>query len=210
MRNRPLTLVVVSALILGSCGEGEVASSIQADLSAPTTTVVTSSTTVVTPSTTVVTSSTTGLPASVSYGPSTLVTGLEECELNPPIAAGTRTTGRDGTLHVRGFQMKCTVTNSDPRLAGTAYYTGNVDRWTSTGTDGVQVQWGTIRIENQGGAWDTEYIGIFSPETGDIGAELYTGSGDYEGLYYYQWVFGTFDQPWPTKGLIFPTTVPIP
>jgi hypothetical protein len=73
-----------------------------------------------------------------------------------------------------------------------------------------QLQWGTIRIENEGGAWETEYIGIFSPETGDIGAELYTGTGDYEGLYYYQWVFGTLGFPWPTNGLIFPDTVPIP
>lgn len=73
----------------------------------------------------------------------------------------------------------------------------------------MQVQWGTIRIENEGGAWEADSIGIFSPETGDIGAELYTGTGGYEGLYYYQWVFGTVDQPWPTNGLIFPDTVPI-
>lgn len=39
---------------------------------------------------------------------------------------------------------------------------------------------------------------------------LFTGTGDYEGLYYNQWVIGTLGQPWPTSGLIFPTTVPIP
>lgn len=159
--------------------------------------------------TTAATTSTTGLAASVSYGPAVLVEGLEECELNPPIASGITTYG-DGTVHTRDAEFECSVSSNDPRIAGTATYTANLDRWTTTGTDGVQVQWGTIRIENEGGAWEADYIGIFSPETGDVGAELYTGTGDYEGLYYYQWVIGTVDPPWPTRGLIFPTTVPLP
>ena len=155
--------------------------------------------------------STAGLSEPVSYGPAVLVSGLEECEIDPPLAAGTTTRDSDGTVHTRDGLIKCTVTNSDPRIAGTAYYTVNLDRWQAAETaDMFQLQWGTIRIENEGGAWETEYIGIFSPETGDIGAELYTGTGDYEGLYYYQWVFGTLGFPRPTNGLIFPDTVPIP
>jgi len=195
MRNRTLSRVVVIASIVSSCGSREVAGTTQADPPAPTT---------------VATPSTTGPSAAVSYGPTVLVTGSEECELNPPIAAGTTTTDSDGTVKTRDGRFKCTVTNSDPRIAGTAIYTANLDRWTTTGTDGVQVQWGTIRIENEGGAWETEYIGIFSLETGEVGAELFTDTGDYEGLYYYQWVIGTLGQPRPTSGLIFPTTVPIP
>ena len=207
MRHRTVFLVAGCFLMVGACG-GE-AGDEPTTAASPTAT-----TTEVTPTagetTTVVASSATGLPEAVSYGPATLVSGEELCELSPMIAAGTTTIDPDGTIHTRDAEFKCTVTNSDPRISGTATYTANLDRWTTTGTDGVQFQWGTIRIENEGGAWDTEYIGIFSPETGDVGAELYTGTGGYEGLYYYQWVIGTFGQPWPTKGLIFPDTVPIP
>lgn len=150
----------------------------------------------------------TELPPSVSYGSAVMVSGLEEECLTS--AAGTTTRDSDDTLRVRDFEMECKVTNSDPRLAGTGYYTGNVDRWMSSATEGVQLQWGTIRIENDGVAWETEYLGIYSDTTGDVGAELYVGTGDYEGLYYYQWVVGTFDPPWPTQGVIFPATVALP
>ena len=216
MRHRTFLLVTSCLLMVGACG-GEAADE-STTLGSPTTTALVAITTEVTSPTTtalaatstVVVSTTAGLPEAVSYGPATLVSGEEMCELTPMIAEGTTTVDPDGTIHIRDAEFKCTVTNSDPRIAGTATYTANLDRWTRTGADGVQFQWGTIRIENEGGAWDTDYIGIFSPETGDVGAELYTGTGDYEGLYYYQWVFETFGQPWPTRGLIFPDTVPVP
>lgn len=214
MRHRTFLLVTGCLLMVGACGgeaenEPTTAASPTTIASVATATEVTTAPTA-NETTTVITASTTELPAVVSYGPATLVSGEEFCELNPMIAAGTTTVDADGTIHTRDAEFKCTATNSDPRISGTATYTANLDRWTTTGTDGVQFQWGTIRIENEGGAWETEYIGIFSPETGDIGAELYTGTGGYEGLFYYQWVIGTFGQPWPTKGLIFPDTGPIP
>lgn len=211
MLRRLFPLVMTAALVVGGCAQvDDAAGEETTTTAAPTTTTTAAPTTTTTAAPTTAAPTTTGLPASVSYGPSTLVTGIEECELSPPLSAGTETVDSDGTLHIRDSAIRCTVTNSDPRIAGTAVITGHADRWT-TGTDGVQVQWGTIRIENEGGAWEAEYVGIYSPETGDIGAELFTGTGDYDGLYYYQWVFGTQPgQPWPTQGLIFPTTVPLP
>jgi hypothetical protein len=96
------------------------------------------------------------------------------------------------------------VTNNDPRIAGTAHYTLDMDRWGTSPADAAQVMWGTIRIENDGGAWEADYVGVYTGKWGDVFAALFTGSGDYEGLSYYQWAVETRGESWPTKGLIFP------
>lgn len=100
------------------------------------------------------------------------------------------------------------MTNNDPRVAGTAHSTLDLDRWGTSDVTSAQVQWGTTRIENEGGTWETEYVGVYTGETGDVVTGLYAGTGDYEGLSYYQWAVETFGASWPTRGLIFPTPDP--
>jgi len=130
MRRTPLIPAVFVVLLLPGCGDSgdEATDTTLAPTTTETTTTSTAAATTTAPATTTATApttttvaSTTGLPDSVSYGPAVLVSGLEECEIDPPIAAGTTTRDSDGTVHTRDGLIKCTVTNSDPRIAGTAY-----------------------------------------------------------------------------------------
>ncbi len=149
------------------------------------------------------------LPEPIVVGPTVLVAGWEDCELNPPAQMPVQTSV-EGTAQFRGGEFDCTVTNNDPRIAGTAHSTLDLDRWGTSDVTSAQVQWGTTRIENEGGTWETEYVGVYTGETGDVVTGLYAGTGDYEGLSYYQWAVETFGASWPTRGLIFPTPDPWP
>jgi hypothetical protein len=120
-----------------------------------------------------------------------LVAGQESCKLTGDVHA-TWTTDPDGTEHVRDGWFTCTVTSNDPRVAGTARYTWNADRWGTGENSGSMVQWGTLRITNPGGVWVSRYTGIYTSETGDVVVSLLTGTGDYAGLSYYKWEFKTF------------------
>jgi hypothetical protein len=154
------------------------------------------------------TAATTSTSAPVAYGPTVLVEGEEDCDLAYP-AHGTWTTDADGATHVREGWFTCTVTNNDPRVAGTSLYTWNADRWGTSETNGSMVQWGAQRIENSGGAWESTYVGIYTSETGDVVFRLFTGTGDYAGLSYFMWT-AAFGTTWATQGLIFPSTIPTP
>ena len=146
------------------------------------------------------------LPDAIAYGPTALTAGWEQCHLNPPAIRPTESRDADGTLHIQNLGFTCTVSNNDPRIAGTVHFTLNLDRWGTTEHHAAQVFWGTVRIENEGGAWDSEYLGVYTTEWGDVDAGLFIGSGEYEGLSYYQWVVETHGASWPTKGLIFPSS----
>jgi hypothetical protein len=137
----------------------------------------------------------------IDYGLSRLVFGSEDCEMDPMLVGPTWS---NDLMHGRNAEFVCTVEANDSRVAGTAHYTWNLDRWGTSDIHGSQVQWGTIRIENEGGAWEAEYVGVYTSATGDVGAVDFTGSGDYAGLSYYRWSFETFGSSWPTKGLIYP------
>lgn len=154
------------------------------------------------------TTATTNTSAPVVLGSALLVEGEEDCDLSYPVH-GTWTTDADGATHVRDGWFTCTVTNNDPRVAGTSLYTWNADRWGTSETNGSMVQWGAQRIENAGGAWESTYVGIYTSETGDIVHRLFTGTGDYAGLSYFMWT-SAFGTTWATQGLIFPGTVPAP
>ncbi|MEN8113907.1 MAG: hypothetical protein ABFS21_05920 [Actinomycetota bacterium] len=218
MTTKPSVLILVAVLlVMAGCSEnGGVETTTVASESTTSTAVVdtTAETTttqpVTTTSTEATTTSTTELQAPVAYGPTVLVAGREDCELFPPAVPPTWTSGADGTKHARDGEFDCTVINNDPRLAGTAHYTINIDRWGVSEQEGAQVQWGTIRIENEGGAWEADYTGIYTGETGDVFAALFTGTGGYEGLSYYQWAVETFGASWPTKGLVFPGEIQTP
>ena len=143
--------------------------------------------------------------SSIPYAASTLVAGTESCGLDD----GKMSTDADGTEHYRGGSATCSVTNTDPRVAGGAIYTWEKDVWPTNDGYG-QTQWGAGRLENAGGAWVGTYTGIATSETGDILTFWYTGTGGYKGLSYYMWFTVHFTETGQTHGLIFPGTPPKP
>jgi hypothetical protein len=155
-------------------------------------------------STTVAATTTTGPVEPVVRGPSAYVIGREDCQIYQMEVPLTETRPEPGVEQGRDGEFVCTVTSNDPRVAGTARYTLNQNRWGTSAQNGTLVQWGTIHIENDHGAWDAEYLGIYTSETGDVGATLFTGSGDYEGLSYYRWSI-SYGESWQTQGVIFPS-----
>jgi hypothetical protein len=60
------------------------------------------------------------------------------------------TTSADGFTRIDGYESTNLWEASDPRLNGTAFYTGN---WQRYGAAGFQVEAGTRVLENDGGRW---------------------------------------------------------
>lgn len=208
MTRRLLPLVMAVGLLasLAACGGGDSSDVAAQAANASTASVVAPSTE--TPTTTAAPSSTTTIEFPVSYGAAVLVAGREDCDLDDIHAAWT--TDADGTWLIRDGWFECEVTNIDPRIAGTAHYTLNMDQWAPSDQHLAQVMWGEIEIVNDGGAWQADYVGVFSVALGDVFTALFTGSGDYAGLSYYQWAVETYGNSWPTKGLIFPSVSAMP
>jgi len=97
---------------------------------------------------------------------------------------GTETTGPDGVNRWRGLTAATVVESSDPRLTGKSTLTWNVNQYGEDLYDGSE--WGTVRLENDGGAWNGTYVGFSMP---DDEVEWFVtfiatseGEGDYEGL----------------------------
>jgi hypothetical protein len=212
MMNRSSAVILAICIALAGCAAGAdeeatTATSLPATTGAAAAT--TTTTTAAVTTTTTGSTTTSAAPLPVSHGATTVVQGREDCDLAES-AHATMTTDSDGTVRFREGWFDCVVTNNDPRIAGIAHYTLDMDRYGTSGTDATQVMWGTIRIENEGGAWEGDYEGVYTSESGDVFTVLYTGTGGYEGLSYYQWAVETRGASWPTKGVIFPGTVPVP
>jgi hypothetical protein len=146
-------------------------------------------------------------PAPVSFGPVTVVSGTSDCaDPNP-----TWTTDQDGTLHARNQPVECTDKTNDPRVNGSHIANWNMDVWGDiTQSTAAGVQWGTVRIENTGGTWEGRFSGVASlPQPGDTIAEWYRGTGDYEGLTYFESVTGVCCT-YVIRGQIFPGDPPTP
>jgi len=142
-------------------------------------------------------------PAPLMYGPVTVVTGTATCtvDVNP-------TTDSQGVHHVRDGTVTCAVTTDDPRVSGTHTEASNFDLW-GTADSFALVQWGTARLENGSGAWESSFSGIASlPGRGDIIMYWYKGTGGYAGLSYFQLLTG--QEPWTIRGQIFPGDPPPP
>ena len=119
----------------------------------------------------------------MTYGPVTLVTGTHQC----PGVSSDWTTDPDGTLHLRDLPIKCTDKTDDPRVSGSHIATANMDVWGTLDANGAGVQWGSVRLENAGGAWEGRAAGVASyPQRGDIFVNWYKGTGGYEGLGYFE------------------------
>ena len=125
----------------------------------------------------------------MTYGPVTVVTGAETCPgLNPDW-----TRDPNGTWQVRDLTVECTDTTDDPRVSGTHTATWSMDVWGALDEGaGAGVQWGTVRLENAGGAWEGQLSGVASlPGRGDIITIWYRGTGGYDGLAYFELVTGS-------------------
>lgn len=198
--------LVAAALLVGGCGAGStptpppstptpVGSTVQTATPAPT----------VDP-----TAAPTPTPAPATAGPADRgvhVTGTET--VLAVTEAGTRTTA-EGVEHMRGLVATSTDTMSDPRVTGNGTIGGNYDRWLQTG---AATQWGTYRLENDGGSWEGTWAGIAYPGAGMAPAEDATawlvGGGGYAGLTYYLHFHGS-GGTYEIDGLVFPGTPPAP
>lgn len=106
----------------------------------------------------------------------------------------------------RGVHATSDEAASDPRVSGAGTIDGNIDIYGMNG-----VQWGTFRIENDGGAWEGTYRGAIYGGYLDNGTAWLVGSGDYEGLtYYYAFGGNNTDSVLEVEGFIFPGEAPIP
>lgn len=207
---RHTILFVLVAFALGTCsgegsqGEPTDSSTPAGSVNTTTTAVATNSEPAITTTSEKATAAGTALPILAEHGPTAVVEGREDCRLYPMVDEPTTTRDDDGTVLIRDGRFECTVTNSDPRIAGTAHYTLDMNRWGTSAQDASQVMWGTIRIENDDGAWEADYAGVYTSEWGDVFTALFRGTGAYAGLAYYQWAVETRGPSWPTKGVIFP------
>lgn len=98
---------------------------------------------------------------------------------------GTQVTGPDGVNRRRGLTAALTNRSSDPRLVGDSTLTWNVDQYGGDEPyDGPE--WGTVRLENDGGTGQGTYTGFTFPDDEVEWFVAYVatleGEGDYEGL----------------------------
>jgi hypothetical protein len=143
----------------------------------------------------------------MTFGPVTVVTGTESCPgLNPDW-----TQDPNGTWQVRDLTVECVDSTDDPRVSGTHTATWNMDVWGALDQGaGAGVQWGTVRLDNAGGAWEGQLSGVASlPGRGDIIAIWYKGTSGYAGLAYFELVTGS-PPTWKIQGQVFPGDPPPP
>lgn len=149
-------------------------------------------------------------PAPQAWGPAVLVRGVETCVVTPgPLGSP----DADGTMHGRGGTLRCTDVANDPRVSGSVSGTFDADAWGPDSEEVAFVMWGTLRLENEGGAWEGRYTGANTTETGDMYEVWYTGTGGYAGLSYFQWVTpacAPVQDRLEFVGLIFPGPPPTP
>jgi hypothetical protein len=112
----------------------------------------------------------------------------------------------DGVLRIRGIHATTDEVASDPRVSGSGTIVGNADVIRMHGP-----QWGTFRIENEGGAWEGTWRGVNHGGSLDTGSAWLVGSGENEGLTYdYSLGGNNSDLVLETEGLIFPGEAPAP
>lgn len=152
------------------------------------------------------TASPTLIPAEPAvFGPATFVTGEMTCAIFPGAA-----TGDENGTHSRDGRADCTHRMNDPRVTGKDTSTWLVDRWTNAQDETVLIQWGTTRLETEGGSWEGTYSGAYNGEQDTI-AYWYRGQGAYDGLTYHAWIKPTPAsdlEGWLMEGIIYPGEPP--
>ena len=144
----------------------------------------------------------TALPAPTAAAKVTPVSGTGTC---PTADLGKSTTDAKELTHYRGGTFTCSLTTTDPRVTGTETASWNMDQW-GTAASGARVQWGTRRMENDGGTWEGTGSGVYSSDRGDIIVSWYRGTGGYAGLGYFE--LWTGKDPWTIRGQVFPGDPP--
>lgn len=148
-------------------------------------------------------------PSPRSWGDTVLVTGTQRCAAG----VGTVTTDVVNEIKQRGGTIECVNELNDPRVNGEIKGTFAFDGWGSSRNNLAFVQWGEVRLENDGGAWVGRYSGVATPDTGDLVTFWFEGTGGYAGLSFFEWS----EMPgslgivgFPVAGLIFPGSPPDP
>lgn len=144
----------------------------------------------------------------VADGAVAVVEGTATC---PTADLGNATTHVEGVIHYRGGTFTCTMRTDDPRVSGThSTATWNADLWGKADlSSGALVQWASVRLENDGGAWEGTLSGVGAlPDPGDTIVVWYKGTGGYAGLSYFE--LWTGQDPWTIQGQIFPGEPPTP
>jgi hypothetical protein len=111
----------------------------------------------------------------------------------------------DGVLQRRGSTYTYRFESDDPRLSGTAVWTGSGDRY--QGDPGFEVQTATWSLENPDGLWAGQGTGIQGPGLAESDVIVLTGSGAYDGLSAYlmmDWGYGGGR----FRGAVFPGEMP--
>jgi len=105
--------------------------------------------------------------------------------------------------------VNCIDTSNDPRASGTFTASWNVEWWGTDGNTGANVQWGTAKLVNAGGAWEGRGTGVYSTDRGGTIVIWFKGTGGYAGLTYF-WEGTGPASPWIIHGLIHPGEPPTP
>ena len=118
------------------------------------------------------------------------------------VDSGTATQLGDVT-QIRGFVATTVDTTNDPRATGTGTLRLSIDTYGAVGRE-----WGTYRLENDGGAWaGTVTGGAWSGGNASEVAGWLAGSGAYNGLTYYLCVRST-DLTTDIEGIIYSGSPP--
>jgi hypothetical protein len=144
----------------------------------------------------------------VQAAPSSATGTLEFTEPAAVGEGGVPVTHDESTVHVH------TWTSSDPRLTGTATYTGAWNLYDPLSEDCDVPDANTppvYEIVNEGGGWRCG--GVRAPVPGPDGASnvftlVFIGTGGYEGLYVYMLVDWS-TEPFTFSALITPNSVPL-
>jgi len=101
-----------------------------------------------------------------------------------PVSDG-QTWVTDGILHIRDAQQLWHNDASDPRLAGDATITFNVNFHLASDPVifGYGPQWGTVQIQNEGGSWSGAWVGMRTRQGHTFIHGVMKGEGGYDGLY---------------------------
>lgn len=123
------------------------------------------------------------------------------------VAPGT-VTSEGGVISVRNNILTTIEQSSDARVSGRATIVVNFDAYPDpAGQAGAtQVRYGSMRLENPGGAWSGRFAGRLNA-SGFLQTYWLEGEGGYAGLSYTVTAGGN-GQTWQSNGLIYPGSIP--
>jgi hypothetical protein len=202
----PLVAVLASVTLLVACASG---TSIQVSTATASPTVAPSSAAPPTPTPSPSPApEATPTPSPRAWGAYVYVTGTQRCAGS----VGKVTTDASGEIHQRNGTIWCVNEFNDSRVSGEINGTFTFDGSGSLPSLAF-VEWGVVRLNNDGGAWLGHYSGVATPDTGDLVTFWFEGTGEYAGLSFFEWSVmpGSLGLVgFPVVGHIFPGSPPEP